>query len=229
MKLIDLTGQRFGMLTVIEKSNRSGKRVYWRCRCDCGNTVEVLGLSLRRGATKSCGCLHSSETSTRCLSVSIGNRYGKLTVKERISPIGEKPVKWRCTCDCGGSTITTTDKLKSGKTKSCGCLRREHARKTHGMSDTRLYTIWCAMKRRCYTPGDTDYPWYGALGVTVCDEWLHDFTAFHDWAMVNGYDPDAPRGECTIDRIDPCGNYEPSNCRWVNMHVQASNKRPTRR
>lgn len=80
------------------------------------------------------------------------------------------------------------------------------------------------MKKRCENTNHKDYKYYGALGVAVCDEW-HDYTKFKAWAMENGYDENAPRGSCTIDRINPCGNYEPSNCRWVGMDVQAKNKR----
>ena len=57
----------------------------------------------------------------------------------------------------------------------------------------------------------------------MCSEW-DDFKAFHDWAYANGYDPDAKRGDCTIDRIDPNGNYEPSNCRFVDSHIQRINQ-----
>lgn len=80
------------------------------------------------------------------------------------------------------------------------------------------------MLNRCERERVHEYKWYGALGVKVCDEW-HDFAVFRDWANSSGYDPDAPHGKCTIDRIDPYGDYEPSNCRWVTMAEQARNKR----
>ena len=69
------------------------------------------------------------------------------------------------------------------------------------------------------------YKLFGALGVTVCDEWKNSFTSFHKWMLEHGYDENAKRGKCTIDRIDPGGNYCPENCRVVDMHVQAKNKR----
>ena len=81
------------------------------------------------------------------------------------------------------------------------------------------------MISRCYTPSNTSYQRYGAKGVKVCDEWRKDFAAFQNWAMSNGYDETAKRGECTIDRIDVYGNYEPNNCRWVPTSVQNKNKR----
>ena len=86
--------------------------------------------------------------------------------------------------------------------------------------NTRLYRIWLTMKSRCYLPSQVGYKYYGGQGVTVCDEWKNDFMSFHDWAMNNGYEE-----TLTIDRIDPYGNYEPSNCRWSTYYVQEHNKR----
>ena len=92
------------------------------------------------------------------------------------------------------------------------------------MGHTRLNNVWSGMKERCYNPNATNYGAYGARGITVCTEWRDSFQAFYDWAMENGYDTTAKRGECTLDRIDVNGNYEPNNCRWVSMKVQAVNK-----
>src|SRR5690606_9739947 len=83
------------------------------------------------------------------------------------------------------------------------------AGKSHGMSGTRLYTIWKNMKQRCYNPKRNRYKWYGAKGVKVCDEW-HDFVPFMEWSYDNGYEDGL-----VLDRLSSEGNYEPSNCRWV--------------
>lgn len=80
------------------------------------------------------------------------------------------------------------------------------------------------MKKRCESSNHKDYKWYGAKGVSVCDDW-HDYRVFKEWAINNGYDENAEWGQCTIDRINPYGNYDPSNCRWVSMAEQARNKR----
>ena len=91
-------------------------------------------------------------------------------------------------------------------------------RRTHGMSHTRLHNIWLAMRQRCEKPNCSTYGKYGARGVRVCSEW-NTFENFRDWSFANGYESDL-----TIDRIDPCGNYEPSNCRWVTQKIQQNNR-----
>lgn len=91
-------------------------------------------------------------------------------------------------------------------------------------SSTRLYNVWKNMKVRCNNPHSKEYKYYGERGICVCDEW-NDFREFQKWAYANGYDENAKRGECTLDRIDVNKNYEPSNCRWVNMKVQCNNRR----
>lgn len=93
----------------------------------------------------------------------------------------------------------------------------------HGLRGTRLYKIWSNMKTRCYNPNYPRYNNYGGRGIKIYKAWLDDFTAFYDWAMANGYNE-----KLTLDRIDVNGNYEPSNCRWVDYHTQAINKRTTR-
>ena len=88
------------------------------------------------------------------------------------------------------------------------------------MAKKRINIIWENMKQRCYNPNNTAFKYYGGKGVTVCEEWIHNSKAFRDWAMTHGY-----AENLTLDRIDRNGNYEPSNCRWVDMMAQANNKK----
>lgn len=90
----------------------------------------------------------------------------------------------------------------------------------HGLCKTRLYSIYMNMKTRCYNKNNSHYKYYGKRGIKVCNEWLHDFQAFYDWSMSNGYNDNL-----TIDRINVDGNYEPDNCRWITQHDQCYNTR----
>lgn len=88
---------------------------------------------------------------------------------------------------------------------------------------TRLYGVWNGMKQRCGNPKSTKYSNYGGKGIAVCKEWADDFKAFEKWAFANGYDENAQKGECTIDRIDSNKNYCPENCRIALVKVQNNN------
>lgn len=92
------------------------------------------------------------------------------------------------------------------------------------MARERLEYVWLEMRQRCKNPKHHAYKYYGGRGIKICKEW-DSYKTFRDWAAMTGYNANAKRGECTLDRIDPNGNYEPLNCRWVSMRVQQNNKR----
>lgn len=230
---IDLTGKRFGRFSVMKRmpNNKDG-RTMWLCRCDCGNERVVAGKSLRNGHTQSCGCLNKEITSQLSVKDRVGERFGRLVVIERAddyaAPNGNRHVCWKCKCDCGNETAVDACLLATGHTKSCGCLKKEKltaGNVKHGGRYDRLYKVLANMKNRCYNASSDDYKYYGGRGIKICDEWLNSYEAFKAWAISSGYDENAKHGDCTIDRIDVNGNYEPSNCRWVSMAVQSKNRR----
>lgn len=150
-----------------------------------------------------------------------GQRFGRLLALEEAGRDKFGEVKWRCRCDCGQERIVRGYKLRKSLTASCGCQKTEHIgmlRRTHGKSRSPEYISYRAMIRRCYDPTTRPYPWYGGRGVVVCERWLNSFLAF---LKDVGPRPDG----WTLDRIDPNGNYEPTNCRWAPWYVQARNKR----
>lgn len=135
MKALDLTNQRFGRLVALYKCNyKKGKRYPWHCICDCGNECDVLTNPLRTGHTQSCGCLQkekASEIGKRTVYTAmqavrdsidlIGERFGALTVIDNVTNHGKN--RWKCKCDCGSIIYTDTNHLRSGNTKSCGCIK----------------------------------------------------------------------------------------------------------
>ena len=155
-----------------------------------------------------------------------GQRFGKLTVIEFAGHAPNRKTLWKCKCDCGNETLVKTNALRSGATKSCGCLvpvASGDTHRKHGMSESRLYRTWKNMKARCSNERVLCYPHYGGRGIAVCEEWQNSFEAFRDWALANGY-----RDDLSIDRIDVNGDYCPGNCRWATIVEQNNNKRNNR-
>lgn len=164
----------------------------------------------------------------------IGGRYGRLVVTGE-GPRRGKFRTWACICDCGNTSDVYLHYLRSGKTRSCGCLLREvqarvsagefTPRRRHGLAkrgDCSLYRIWQGMIRRCYDQRAPKYRFYGGAGVSVCDQWMGP-----DGVSQFAADMGArPSPQHTLDRWpNPRGNYEPGNCRWATRTQQAANMR----
>ncbi|MBQ0014704.1 MAG: hypothetical protein KBS82_05200 [Oscillospiraceae bacterium] len=120
-RLIDLTGQKFGRLTVLERAPSTGGQAEWICKCDCGNIKKVKGQHLRSGAIVSCGCYNREATSKARTVDLTGRRFGKLSVIEYAGSKNGRAV-WRCMCDCGNIVDVYSSYLQTGDTKSCGCI-----------------------------------------------------------------------------------------------------------
>ena len=158
-----------------------------------------------------------------------GKKFNRLTVLE-FSEVKNNRAYWKCECECGNIVYVNGTKLKSSHTKSCGCLNKEKLsayKKTHGDSNTRFYSIWSSMKKRCLNKNDSHYHEYGGRGITVCEEWKNSYIHFKNdmyadyCTHVNIY------GEknTTLERINVNGDYSKENCTWVTLTEQSLNKR----
>lgn len=152
----------------------------------------------------------------------IGKKFGRWTVikKGKKNRGGQC---WICKCDCGNIKSVYYNNLKSKKSQSCGCLRKERSIASstkHGMRNSRIYRIWGRIKNRCLKENSRDYHIYGGRGIKICKEWEDSFEAFYKWAIENDYSDDLQ-----IDREDNDGDYEPSNCRWTTQKENARNRR----
>lgn len=149
--------------------------------------------------------------------VILGERYGRLTVIRRtVKKVGSPLV---CICDCGKIVFTSSNKLRIGRIKSCGCFSRERSRR-HGLYGTPEYNAWKSMKQRCLNKNNKSYKWYGARSIKIHPPWIKDFYAFFVEAGKR------PSEKFSIDRIDNDGHYIPGNIRWATKKQQIENRRP---
>jgi len=146
-RVTDLTGRRFGRLVAVEKVNGPNNRTMWHCKCDCGGETYSKPSDLTHGRTKSCGCLsleHTVQLGKTHLIDLTGKRFGRLTVLERI----DDTLNYRCECDCGNEKIVSGELLRSGRTKSCGCLKKLAPNKNDDREEAMLRVEYSAVKKR---------------------------------------------------------------------------------
>lgn len=225
-KLVDLTGKRYGRLVVQGIHDKKSGQIRWDCLCDCGNVIPVYKNTLLRdnGTIKSCGCVYLDELKTH-----IGEKkdYLEIVGVEQIGRKGRVIVK----CVCGKNKSMQLSQFYNKNVHSCGCVGspkgKDNNRYIHGMSRTRIFGVYRDMINRCYDKSDISYENYGGRGIKVCPEWTGEqgVENFSEWAYANGYDENAQRGKCTLDRIEVDKDYSPNNCRWVDSLTQANNKR----
>ena len=152
----------------------------------------------------------------------LGQRFGRAVVTKRAGSNAHNRATWECLCDCGSVFITAGRNLTTGKTRSCGCYKRDLnaiQNITHNMSTSPEYRAWTSMKSRCTKPNHTSYPYYGGLGIRFCDRWER----FDDFYSDMG---PKPTKKHTLGRLDNAKDYSPDNCRWETMKEQAQNRRP---
>jgi hypothetical protein len=242
--LIDLTGQQFGRLTVLERApSGAGGKARWRVRCDCSEERTVWGQALRTGRTRSCGCLrvevataalHADPRCGALIDLS-GQRFGRLTVLER-APNNGRIVCWRVRCECGEGRVVRGASLRSGRSRSCGCLNVElsaarlradprwgpTAAVTHGLTHTPEYHALKAARLRCTNPRNRAFADYGGRRIEYRLPPPGEAAALLIDAIGR-----RPEG-MTLDRIDNDGHYEAGNLRWATRSEQRRNQRPQR-
>lgn len=151
-----------------------------------------------------------------------GQQFGRLAVLRREPSADTRNSRWLCRCECGNYIVAFRCNLVRRPNGSCGCGNPPQLRAyKHGKSQSAENAAWRAAKKRCYNPKDSKFKDYGARGIHMCDEWLHDFAAFYEHVGPR------PSSKYSLDRKDVNGNYEPGNVRWATAEEQANNQRKT--
>lgn len=184
-------------------------------------------------AAKAAGIVNKPRVDGEPLLNPIGEKYGMLTVIQEVSRKSPRKRRFLCICDCGAQKEVELNKLRTGHTRSCGCLHIEararnlekapsEGRKKHGLNKSPEHRAWVHMKQRCTNPNKKEWPHYGGRGIKVCERWMNSFEAFIEAVGKR------PSPKHSLDRINVNGDYEPGNVRWATQQEQCENTRVTR-
>lgn len=208
----NMTDQVFGKLTALSVSKvDSGGNSHWWCQCECGSKISVVGTSLRRGLVICCDKCKPMDYRINDLKDRVFGEWRVLALDRENKRAGSY---WLCVCSCGVFRSILSQNLTQGRTLSC----RHTPWHKHRMADTRIYSVWAAMKARCSNQDHPNFKDYGGRGITIQDSW-YNFEGFYE-DMKGTYEEGLE-----LDRIDNDSGYSKDNCRWTTRSVNCFNTR----